>query len=284
MASTSTNSTLDIVLQNNTSSNNAYAYITGQAISNNNALFILRADGQTPYYPTSPTSNGSPLAVDCGIQLGGPGTSTKVTVPQLAGARLWFCVNETLTFLLNPGPGLVEPSVSNPSDPNFSKIWDFCEFTFNSSQLFANITYVDFVCLPISLSLLNKSGKTQSVTGIPANGLAAICAQLQAQNTADGAGWDQLVVTHNGNLLRALSPNTAIVMNPLQFSTYYNSYVQAVGAQYTKNPLIINTQAQWGTLTGTVTNGLLTFPGIGTFAPHPQETSSPAVPDPSPHP
>jgi hypothetical protein len=257
---------LNIALRNGTTSSNVYAYVTGQAINNNYSCFILQADGHTAYYPVSPSSNGSPLAVPCDIPLGPPGSTTTITIPQLAGARLWFSVNDKLTFLLNPGPGLVEPSVSNPSDPNFNKTWDFCELTFNQYQLFANITYVDFVSLPISLSLLNTSGVTQTVTGIPANGLATICSGLQEQNAADGVGWNQLIVSNNGSILRALSPNTGIVMDPSLFSGYYNSYVQAVWAQYTNASLTVDTQAQWGALNGTVTNNLLTFPGVGTFS------------------
>jgi hypothetical protein len=103
----STPTSLNFVLQNQTTSNTVYAYITGQAINNNNALVLLQADGKSLYYPTSPASNGSPLAVDCGIQLGPPGSNAVVTIPQIAGGRIWFCIGSPLTFLLNPGPGLV---------------------------------------------------------------------------------------------------------------------------------------------------------------------------------
>ena len=262
----STNSTLNLALQNQTSSNTVYAYITGQAINNSYALFLLQSDGLSPYYPVSPSANGTSLAVDCGIPLGPPGSTTNVTIPQIAGGRIWFCVGDTLTFLLNPGPGLVEPSVSNKSDPNYNKSWDFCEFTFNSSQVFINISYVDFACLPISLTLLNTSGVTQHVSGLPANGLSTICSGLTTQNTLDDAGWNQLIVPSASGNLRALSPNDGIIMNPSLFSGYFASYVNAVWSQYTKSPLTIDTQAQWGTITGQVSNGLLTFPGIGTFA------------------
>lgn len=136
-------------------------------------------------------------------------------IPYIAGGRIWFCVNNTLTFLLNPGPGLVEPSVSNPSDPNYSKVWDFCEFTYNSSQVFVNISYVDFISLPIALTLLNNSGITQNVTGIPSNGLQTVCSDLVAQNNIDAAGWNQLIVKNSaGTILRALSPNTGIGILP----------------------------------------------------------------------
>ena len=265
--SVATNPTLSIALVNQTNSGTVYAYITGQAINNNNALFLLESDGKTPYYPASPTANGTPLAVNCAIALGASGSTTTVTIPQIAGGRIWFCVNDTLTFLLNPGPGLVEPSSSNPSDPNYNKTWDFCEFTFNSTQLFANITYVDFVSLPIALTLTNTSGSTQHVSGIPANGLTTVCNALTAQNQRDGAGWNRLIVNGpSGSPLRAVSPNTGIVMNSSLFSGYYSSYVDQIWSHYASAPLTIDTQAQWGSPTATVVGGLLTFKGIGTFA------------------
>lgn len=46
-----TASTLSIDLQNNTGSNTVYAYVTGLAIDNGNAWYLLRADGQTPTTP-----------------------------------------------------------------------------------------------------------------------------------------------------------------------------------------------------------------------------------------
>lgn len=261
-----TASTLNIALANQTNSTTVYAYITGLAIDNNNARFLLQSDGQTPYYPASPSSNGSPLAVNCAIALGAPGSSRTVTIPRIAGGRIWFCVNNTLTFLLNPGPGLVEPSSSNPSDPNYNKSWDFCEFTFNSSQIFANITYVDFVALPIALTLTTTSGATQHVSGMAADGLTTVCNGLTAQNQVDNAGWNKLIVqSSSGSPLRAVSPNNGIVMNSSLFSGYYTNYVNQVWSRYTSTSLTVNTQAQWGNNTATVVGGLLTFPGVGTF-------------------
>jgi Beta-1,3-glucanase len=64
--------------------------------------------------------------------------------------------------------------------------WDFCEFTYNAAELFANISSVDFACIPIGLALTDTSGSTQSVAGLPAGGLDAVCAGLTAQAAADG--------------------------------------------------------------------------------------------------
>ena len=257
---------LNITLENKTSSGTLYAYITGLAINNGNTLFLLQADGRTPYYPTSPSSTGSSLGVDCAIRLGGPGSAINVVIPQIAGGRIWFSVDKPLVFLLNPGPALVEPSVTNPSDPNIQTRWDFCEFTFNSAQLFANITYVDFVCLPISLNLTNASGATKHVSGIPINGLDVVCAGLLAQNAIDRAGWDQLIVSSGGQNLRALSPNNGIVMNSSLFSGYYDPYVNQVWSKFSSTPLSVNTQASWGTVTGQVSGNMLNFNGVGSFA------------------
>jgi hypothetical protein len=251
--------TLNFALQNQTTSNTVYAYITGLAVDNNNSLFLLQSDGKTAYYPASPSGTLSPLTANCAIPLGAPGSTVTVTVPHLAGARLWFSRDNTLTFYLNPGPALVEPSVSNQSDANYNIFWDFCEFTFNSAQLYVNISYVDFVSLPISLTLTNASGASQHVAGIPSNGLDTVCSALNTQNAQDNAGWNQLIVTQNGAHLRALSPNTGMIMNNSLFSGYYQPYVDQVWSKYTGANLTVNTQTSSGDVNATVSNNTLTF-------------------------
>jgi hypothetical protein len=260
-----TSATLQVALQNTTTSSQVYAYVTGQALNNNNALMLLEADGHTVYYPASPSGTGAALGADCAIPLGAPGSTTTITIPQIAGGRIWFSIGSKITFLLNPGPGLVEPSVSNQSDPNIGVRWDFCEFTYNASQLYANITYVDFVSIPIAMSLKNASGAVQSVSGMPTGGLDTVCSGLKAQHASDGAGWDQLVVTSGGANLRALSPNNGIVINNSLFSGYFQPYVDQVWSQYTNESLTVDTQASWGSVTGKVSGGQLTFSGVGSF-------------------
>ncbi|KIW19330.1 hypothetical protein PV08_03624 [Exophiala spinifera] len=253
--------TLNIALQNQTTSSTVYAYVTGTAIDNNNALFLLSSDGHTPYYPTSPGGTGSALSQNCAIALGPPGNTVNVTIPHIAGGRIWFSVGSPLTFLLNPGPALVEPSVTNPSDPNTNINWGFAEFTFNSDQLYANISYVDFVGLPIALTLTTVNSGTQHVSGMPANGLDQVCSGLRAQHATDGKGWDQLVVTRNGQNLRALSPNQGMVMHPDLFSGYYDDYVNRAWSKYASQQMSIDTQASYGTVSAQVSAGKLSFGG-----------------------
>lgn len=114
-ASGATSTRLNISLVNATTSNTVYAYITGLSINNNNAVWLLEADGVTDYFPTSPASVGTALANNCAIPLAAPNEAITVSIPQIAGGRIWFSIDSQLTFLLNPGPALVEPSVTNAS-------------------------------------------------------------------------------------------------------------------------------------------------------------------------
>ncbi|KAJ0348454.1 hypothetical protein KNSL1_005565 [Colletotrichum chrysophilum] len=222
-----TKSTVDIVLQNNTGSSNAYAHLTGLDINKNNAVFLLQSDGVTGYYPSSPSGILQPLGADCAISLGAPGSTRKLTIPQIA------------------------------------------EFTFNSFQLFVNISYVDFASIPVSLTLENDSGTVTNVPGLPSNGLDQICEKLIAQDATDNAGWSKLIVRTADNTanLRVLSPNSGIVMQPTLFDGYYQPYVDSVWQKYNSADLTVNTQAEWGDVKGRVGSGnLLTFGNVGSFA------------------
>ena len=122
LSASDTPATVSFSIQNNTGADTVYAFVTGQAINNGNALMLLESDGKTPYYPASPSAAGSALAVDCAIPLNASGASpVTITVPQLAGARLWFAIGAPLTFLLNPGPGSSSrPSPTRPTPTSAS--------------------------------------------------------------------------------------------------------------------------------------------------------------------
>ena len=254
---------LEIAIQNTTDSSNVFAYITGIAIQNNGARVLVKANGKDLYYPSNPPAIGSPLTEDCAIPLGRPGNTVTVTIPQIAGGRLWFSQDSKLTFLLNPGPALVEPSVLNPSDPNASVNFGFCEFTLNNDQLFANISYVDFVsAIPIALTLESTSGARQHVAGTPGNGLDLVCDQLRTQQARDGKPWDKLIVSQNGKPLRALNPTHGNAVGA-SFDGYFEPYIDAVWEKYKNASMHINTQAAAGVVPGAVhpSNGQLVIGG-----------------------
>lgn len=248
---------LQFAITNTTNSSEVFAYITGIALQHDGRRFLLQANGQDLYFPESPSEILQPLPQDCAIPLGGPGNTINLTVPQVAGGRLWFSVNGKLTFLLNPGPALVEPSVLNPSDPNAQVDFGFCEFTLNNDQIYANISYVDFVpSLPIALSLESVDGSVQKVAGMPPDGLDRICDALKAQAAKDGRPWDRLIMqrvgSDNGNKnLRALNCTHGNAVGA-SFDGYYEPYVEKVWAKYASCSMKVNTQAAAGTLEGRV--------------------------------
>lgn len=252
---------LDIVVKNNTGSQKLYAHVTGRA---EKGLFFLAADGRTPHYPQSPSSTLQPLQTDCSIAVGGPGQGRTLTVPRLDGARIWFCQDKPLTFLVNPGPAVVEPSSTNPADANYNLDWAFCEFTLNANEVYVNVSYVDFVSIPVSLKLENASGQVRSVAGMPNGALNTICDKLAAQAKTDNAGWDKLIIKapNGGGNLRALSPNSGRVLFKGLFDGYFQPYVDEVWKKYRTTDLTVNTQFKWGDRKGRVgSDGKLTFEG-----------------------
>ena len=265
-----TNATLSIKLVNRTTSSDVFAYITGLDLDNNNVPLLIQSDARTVYHPASPGAPQQALAADCAIPLGAPGNTVTATIPRIAGGRIWYGIGSRLTFLVNPGPALVEPSVTNPSDPNYGLDWGFAEFTFNSAQLYANISYVDFVGPSVALTLQNAAGATQHVGGMNENGLATVVAGLRAQDDKDHAGWSQLVVSgSNGQPLRALAPNNGGVLNPSLFANYFDPYINEVWTRYSSQPLTINTQARWGNVRGQVSNNALNFAVNADLSPGP---------------
>ncbi|KAI8939135.1 hypothetical protein NX059_004969 [Plenodomus lindquistii] len=257
--------TLQLALQNKTNSSNVYAYITGLALERNNSPIFVQSDGQSIYYPKAPKEILQPLQADVAIPLGAPGNTVNVRIPKIAGGRIWFSIDDKLTFKLNPGPAVVEPSVTNSSDPNFNISWAFCEFTYNDAQLFANISYVDFISIPISLSLQGTSGNTQKVPGMDGNGFERIITELRAQAQRDGRPWDQLIHESDGRPLRVLSPNNLLVGNDNAWGDYWDGYTQAVWDKYRNEDMTINTQAAAGNLTGRVHGDELQLGQAGNF-------------------
>ncbi|KAF2823157.1 hypothetical protein CC86DRAFT_372856 [Ophiobolus disseminans] len=258
--------TLQVALQNKTNSSNVYAYITGLAQERNNSPLFVQSDGRGIYYPSAPKDILQQLQADVAIPLGAPGNTVNVTIPKIAGGRVWFSIDAKLTFLLNPGPAVVEPSVTNQSDPNYNINWTFCEFTFNDQQLFANISYVDFVGIPVALSLTNDQGQTDDVPGMGPDGFQTIVNELRAQAQRDGRPWDQLIHEVNGQPLRALSPNNLLVTNGGAWDGYWDAYTNAVWDKFRNEDLTINTQAAAGNLTGRVQGDELQLGEAGSFS------------------
>lgn len=262
--------TCQLALRNASLPGTVRAYVTGHEQSTG-AWVLLRADGSV-YRPVSPSAPQTPLPVDCAIPLGAAGSAPKVlTLRQMFGARVYFVRDSTLEFFLNPGPALVEPAFATPADANYGKTWSFCEFTFNTTQLFANISYVDLVtALPIGLTL--EGDGTHTVAPLPNGAVDRIAADLVAQSARDGQPWDRLVIRGgDGRVLRVISPQNLMAPyfdrpDQMPFRAYWTSYIDQVWAKYRSTDLRIDLQGGRGVLAGRVSGDTLTFAGGHSFA------------------
>ncbi|MFH8731140.1 glycoside hydrolase family 64 protein [Streptomyces sp. NPDC017964] len=261
--------TCELALQNKSLPGTVRAYVTGHE-QGTDRWVLLKPDGGV-YHPDSPSAPQTPLPVDCAIPLGAAGSAPKIlTLPQMYGARVYFVRDSTLDFFLNPGPALVEPAFATSTDANYGKTWSFCEFTFNSDQLYANISYVDLVtALPIGLTL--EGDATHTVAPLPDGAVDRIAADLAAQTAKDGQPWDKLVIRGgDGKVLRVISPQNLMAPyfdrpDEMPFRDVWDSYVDQVWEKYRTTDLKIDLQGGRGVFTGRVSGDTLTFNGGHSF-------------------
>lgn len=286
---------MSLTFLNNLGSGGVNAYVTGQ--DGEGRLVILQPDG-TYFYPTADTVTPAPINSSINIPLNGisfaqstadtaiavdpsnitassdldsimpnvnPAELTNVTVPDyLIACRIWLAVGELDFFTVqgaNGLPSLVQPSAANPNDPSANVSWGFAELTLNDWGIFADITFVDFLGLPVGIILENEESGTQSAIGPEKGAVQNVCDDLAAQADVDGQPWDQLCVYDGdtGLPLRALAPPVFMGREPDAFSGYYDDYVDQVWSKYTNEPLTINTQTSAGNVdcyVNTSTNAL----------------------------
>lgn len=209
------------------------------------------------------------MNADVAIPLNGPGQTTTITLPDyISSARVWFADGHLDFYVVDTqyGPGLVEPSSMNPNDPSADVNWGFVELTFKGGYgLFANLSFVDFVGLPLGIALDTASSGSQQALGVPSDAVSKVCDLLKGQKDQDGQPWDELCVNdNNGKLLRVVSPPTIISQDANAFSGYFDDYVNQVYQQYTSEQLMINTQGDAGQVACTSDGNTITCAGDST--------------------
>lgn len=241
------------------------AYVTG--LDKSGQLVFLQSDG-TWYYPTADSSQSAPveIPVNLAIPLGGQGSTTSISLPDyLSSGRIYFADGDLHFYTVwstgTNGPGLVQPSSTNPEDPNAGTNWGFVELTNSASELYADLSYLDFVGLPLGLSLVAGDGTTQTAEGVEPNAVASICSALIAQSAIDGQPWGSLCQEYDGSIIRVIGPQDYISLNPEAFSDYFTDYVNQIWTYYETNTLTIDTQASAGEVSCTVQDSLLQCEG-----------------------
>ncbi|TQS25008.1 beta-1,3-glucanase family protein [Microbispora sp. KK1-11] len=226
---------------------------------------VARSAGRQGYVDASGTwraysfpssiPNGPVPAPDIAIPGPGNGATTTITLPpSLSGGRVYVSMGAKLRFFLTTN-GLVEPAPWVDSDPNAGILYDWTEFARDSNGgtgIFINSTTVDMFSIPMTVSVTDSSGNTQT-QGIPGNRTGVL-------NAIAGLGspWSGLTTTRasDGLPLRVLAPVHAIAKG-LFPSTYLDSYVNGVWSYYATHPLTVQTSL--GTFTGTTSGTNWTF-------------------------
>ena len=257
--------TLPLDLVNRRRGRRLYAVVTGVDPATGR-WFLLRSDGRSKIFATPGATRK--LSAEIAVPVPTSGAARRINLPRMASGRVFLSSDRMLTFSLTPGGGIAMPSAANPADPNAALDWSFFELSFDSHGVYANISFVDFIGLPISMRLAT-SGRTQQVGGLQSGGVTRIAAGLRAQSAKDHSGWQRLVVRRSGRDLRILSPNLAAEAaggrSPV--AGYLDPYLAQVWRRYRSTTLIVDTQSHWGRMSGRVgSDGLLRFGGAGSFA------------------
>lgn len=116
------------------------------------------ANGTDGSYDSSVLLSDLPFATNTGIS----GDAYLIYLPVNSSARAYFSVNKRmyLSTTSTPGSGSIainSPSVTTLSDPNFFTLYQDFEFgvgdsnTDSSTQVYINLSWVDYFCLPMQL-------------------------------------------------------------------------------------------------------------------------------------
>ncbi|KAG6122418.1 hypothetical protein E4U14_007244 [Claviceps sp. LM454 group G7] len=235
---------------NNFSGGPLKAYIQG--LDFQGKIVFIRSDGSLYYPPTAGASltpieiNNERIAID--LPSRGGKMRTRLPIPVQSG-RVYFSEGPLRFSMVktSQGDGLVQPSVANAADPSAETNWGFVEFTYTTQGvIYANISYVDFVGMILSMSLKAKnSARAQLTRGLRGGAVQSICNDLGRQ-LPDGKWKPLCVVNRAGKPIRVLSPNIYTVMNPGHFQDYWQGYVDRVWQQFSNKDLTIDTQGSAG--------------------------------------
>ncbi|KAG5925161.1 hypothetical protein E4U61_002275 [Claviceps capensis] len=250
---------------NNFSGGQLKAYIQG--LDYQGKIVFIRSDGSL-FYPPSAGASSTPVEINnerivIDLPSRGGKLRTRLPIPVRSG-RVYFSEGPLrFSIVKTPvGDGLVQPSVANVADPSAETNWGFVEFTYTPEGIiYANISYVDFVGMILSMSLKAKNSASSQLTkGLRGGAVQSICNDLGRQSP-DGQWKSLCVVNRAGKPIRVLSPNIYTVMNPRHFQDYWQGYVDRVWQQYSNSPLTIDTQGVAGKVKCRVSGGQMMCDG-----------------------
>jgi hypothetical protein len=226
--------TIPLTFTNNSGRGEAmYLYVLGESLTSHKLGYADAGGGFHEWtggaIPPSP-------APDVAIAGPGNGQTKTINIPKLSG-RIYFSYGAKLKFFLVPTPigtGLVQPSLSNPSDPNINTLFDWSEYTLNDSGLWINSSQVDQLSIPHAVGVKGSGGAVKTTGHMIANGRSLFMDALKGQP----GGWANLVRTRasDGFRIRALAPGKGIDAGVLP-ANIMDSYITKAWNAYTGKDL-----------------------------------------------
>ncbi len=262
--------TLTLRVVNNSGITPAYVTIIGKNGTDKTdaSFYHVTASGQAVKFAT-----GDFTTI---ISDGKQGTTTSYNIPLSPGLTMQLPYMESPRIYISLGAPLI--TVANLSDlswagpddwgtatdPNFNILNDSIEFNYqinaksHVSQLFANLTQVDMLGIPMQQTVTGSIHGTQT-TGIQPNSRAAIMNALLADPNFSALVINKTATGTSVSPLRAISVKHAIyntdhgLPNVPHWGnmSYFDNYISSVWTYYIGRTLTLYTSA-FGTYTGTV--------------------------------
>ena len=231
--------------------NQVYLYDIGTLLSTGQQGW---ADAKGTFHPWPAGANPPIAAPDASIAGPANGRTEVIDIPQFSG-RIYFSYGTKLVFKLATG-GLVQPAVQNPTDPNRNILFNWSEYTLNSSGLWLNSTQVDMFSAPYAVGVKLANGTVKNTGHLKSGGYTGFFNALKDQS----GGWAELVQTRSdGTVLRALAPSHGIENGALP-ATVMDNYVNRVWTKYSTSTLTVTPFADqpgtkyYGRVSGNVMN------------------------------
>ncbi|MGW8692744.1 beta-1,3-glucanase family protein [[Kitasatospora] papulosa] len=199
--------------------------------------------------PISLSDNGADGFTDYSIPLSGSGETT-LSLPYMSG-RIYVALGDKLKIKAvadgNGNAALQYPAGWVTSDPNYTVLHDFAEFTYNAAGMFCNTTMVDMFSVPMSIGL--TGAKNQTTGSLRDGGRAqAFAAVSRIPEFADLVLDDRRIVAPGHGLDSGIFAED-----------YFDPYIDEVWSTYTGKDLTLATNA--GTFTGRVRGDRFVFDG-----------------------
>ncbi|WP_430783686.1 beta-1,3-glucanase family protein [Actinoplanes sp. G11-F43] len=222
---------LPVTLTNSSGRNQqVFVYVLGVNLETGKLGYVNAAGAFTPW------TGGGPVPVPApDVSIPGPanGSSTTIKVLRNISGRIYFSFGKKLDFRLT-GDGLVQPAPWAGGDPNRDILFDWSEFTLNSSGLWLNSSQVDMFAVPHSVAVTGGSGKVSKTGEVKPNGRQRVIDAVRA----DPDFAKSIVTGSDGTVLRVLAPGKAAdagLMSP----TYLDSYISSAWNAYTGRNLTV---------------------------------------------